>query len=437
VNFLINRLVNCLAFAGTLNFGALFSNLTKTGVVSPSGSTTFQNSAPATAQALAAASAATAQPGTSDLSNLRIGGSGPIGGSGDDGSTTGSVTDFSPAPTPQPRMITPTFAQASSGGTNPLSNQLTSKGKLLSLILGGAEGAARGAQASLPINGGHTGVGLGPALSAGFETPLVMKSQQNTLAMQQLEQEKEKAQIAALPIQAQTELALKRSQTNWYNNRGEAVGEHNLKSGDTLVDKDGNVIQHGASVADTAQQRETGKLAGTVGAVTNAGGTPIQVLSALGVKNPTDKNTTTAQMYLDNAGGDAGAAIQAMNADRVATSNSINTNIAKLRSVDGGDTPAVSRMVKSDPQYSGYQQQRAALISKMATAQADPFADPKAVTSLQSQTDGLTQKMIARRTALGGTTSGAVPPGPQQPFTHVSSDGHWGWNGTKWVATGR
>jgi hypothetical protein len=175
------------------------------------------------------------------------------------------------------------------------------------------------------------------------------------------------------------------------------------------------LLGRGADVGDVAKSKQAGKEAGTVAAVQNAGGTPAQVLSALGVKNPTDKNTTTAQMYLDSNDGDPAAAIKAMNADRVSTSNSIHANIARLRSIDGGDSPAVSRMVKSDPQYSGYQKQRDALVSRLATEQANSFSDPKVVSSLQTQTDALTQKMIARRAALGGgTTPSAAPPKTQK-----------------------
>jgi hypothetical protein len=414
MQFLIKYLANNLAFAGTRFFGAIFSKLTRPAVTQPDGQTQyFDNSALAT-QALAAGSAKTTQPGTSDLSNLRIGGSGPIGGPGDDGSTTGSVTDFSPVAAPQPKMGQPTFAQASGGGTTPLSNELTSKGKVLSLLLTAGQGAARGAAASVPTNP-HISPGLGPSIEAGFETIPALKQQQNTLAMQQLEQQKEKAQIASLPLQAAMQRQLMGSEIDRNEAMADTRGNFTSRPGDLRFDAHGNLLGRGADVGDVAKSKQAGKEAGTVAAVQNAGGTPAQVLSALGVKNPTDKNTTTAQMYLDSNDGDPAAAIKAMNADRVSTSNSIHANIARLRSIDGGDSPAVSRMVKSDPQYSGYQKQRDALVSRLATEQANSFSDPKVVSSLQTQTDALTQKMIARRAALGGgTTPSAAPPKTQK-----------------------
>jgi hypothetical protein len=307
--------------------GQLFSNLTKSGIQQPNGQTTFQDSPAATAQALAAASAATAQPGTSSI--VGAGGGAPqipLDGQPD----TNRVIDSAPPVAPQPKVVQPTFAQATSGGTDPFSSTLTSKGKVLSGLLVAMQGAARGAAASVPTNP-HISPGLGPAMEAGFETIPALKSQQNTLTLQELEQQKEKAQIAALPLQAQTELALKRAQTSWYNQRGEAVGEHNLKAGDTLVDKDGNVIRQGASPQDIAAARQAGKDAGTVAAVRSAGGTPEQVLAALGVK-ASKQNTSLAQMYLDKNGGDPGLAIKNMNADKV----SFHAGLPAARKSGGG-----------------------------------------------------------------------------------------------------
>lgn len=407
--------------------GKLFSNLTNSGVQQPNGQTSFQNNPAATGQALALASAATAQPGTSNVN----------GTINDDGSDNTTVTQNAPPVTAQPRVVTPSFGQANDGGTNPFSNELTSKGKVLSLLLTAGMGAARGAAAAVPTNP-HISPGLGPSIEAGFSTIPALKEQQNTLAQQQLEQQKETAQIAALPLQAQTELGLKRAQTAWYNQRGESVGEHDLKAGDTLVDKDGNVIQQGASVAAAAQQKESGKLAGTVGAVQSAGGTPIQVLTALGVKNPTDKNTNTAQMYLDANNGDPGAAIKAMNADHLQLATGIHSAIAALHAPGAGLSAAQQRQLKSDPEYAGLAAQQAALSRKLGEMQSDPFADPKAVTTAQQSATAVATRMSAARSRVfGGGAASPNTPGPQQPFSHVSSDGKWGWNGVTWVATGR
>src|ERR1035438_2070978 len=292
--------------------GSIFSSLTKPGVQHPSGATTnYDNPAQAT-QALAAASAATAQPNTSSVD----------GTIGPDGSSTVLANNNAQAPVAaQPKIVTPTWQQAQEKP-----ELMTKGGKLLSLLQTGLEGAARGAAAGVPTNP-HISPGLGPSLAAGVETPFAMKQQANALLQQNLEQQKEKAQIAALPLQAQTELGLKRAQTEWYNQRGEAVGEHNLKPGDTLVDKDGNVVTHGGSVADTAAAKAQGKGAGTIAAVQNAGGTIEQAFAALGIKNPTPQNKTEMQAYIDANKGDIGAAIKQRNADRVNTSGAIHAAI--------------------------------------------------------------------------------------------------------------
>jgi hypothetical protein len=336
-----------------------------------------------------------------------------------------------PPESAQPQITRPTWQQAQASD-NPA--ELTKGGKLASLLQVGLEGAARGAAAGVPTNP-HISPGLGPSLEAGVETPFAMKQQANALLQQNLEQQKEKAQIAALPLQAQTELGLKRAQTEWYNQRGEAVGEHNLKPGDVLVDKDGNVVTHGGSVADTAAAKAQGKGAGTIAAVQNAGGTIEQAFAALGIKNPTPQNKTEMQAYIDANKGDIGAAIKQRNADRVNTSGAIHASIAKLHAVDGGDSPTTVRTVNADPQYSGLKQQRNALLSRLAAEQASGAIDAPTVNALQTQADTLTQKMTARRSQIVPTPNAAPVTSSHAPgqFSHVSASGKYGWNGQNWV----
>jgi hypothetical protein len=69
------------------------------------------------------------------------------------------------------------------------------------------EGAARGAAAGIPVNGGHTGVGIGPSLLAGVETPFAMKEQSNQLVQQNLENQRAQAQIQMIPLQRMQTLA--------------------------------------------------------------------------------------------------------------------------------------------------------------------------------------------------------------------------------------
>jgi hypothetical protein len=179
-------------------FSKLSSNLTNPGILSPNGS--MQYSTPAgIGPALAEASAATAQPGTSDVTgNIGQPQISPTSGDVVNGPDQQTSKFIDPVASPQPRVQTPTWAQAQASD-NP--QELTTKGKALSLLLSGVEGAARGLAAGVPINGGHTSVGLGPSLLAGVETPFAMKEQSNQLLQQNLEQQKEKAQIAALPQQ--------------------------------------------------------------------------------------------------------------------------------------------------------------------------------------------------------------------------------------------
>jgi hypothetical protein len=411
--------------------GKLFANLTNAGVQSPSGSTQFYSSPASATQALAQASNATAQPDSASVN-------GSINPDGTENETSTMV----PTPTPpQPKMVTPSWsdAQASSPGFPLANKELTTRGKALTLLLQTGLGALEGDAAVRSSGSPRTGyAGASTGGVAGARIPFEEAEQANTLAEQALERQRTAAQTAAIPGQAQAELDLKHAQTAWYNGKGAVVGEKDLKPGDILVNRNGDVIGQGADVAANAQAKQTGKLAGTAAAVTNAGGTPAQVLAALGVKNPTQKNTNVAQMYLDANNGDPGAAIKAMNADKVATSNSIHTTIAKLRSVDGADTPGVRATINADPQYSGLKRQRDTLLSKLADEQASGVVDTATVNGLQAQADTLTQKMISRRAQIvPRPTAHATAQPTAQPFTHVSSDGKWGWNGRQWVATGK
>jgi hypothetical protein len=168
-------------------FSKLSSNLTNPGILSPNGS--MQYSTPAgIGPALAAASAATVQPNTSTVD----------GTLGPDGTSTVTENNNAPAQVSQPpRVLTPTWQQAQASD-NPA--ELTTKGKALSLLLSGVEGAARGMAAGVPTNP-HISPGLGGALAAGVETPFAMKEQSNQLIQQNLEQQRAQAQIQAIPLE--------------------------------------------------------------------------------------------------------------------------------------------------------------------------------------------------------------------------------------------
>jgi hypothetical protein len=184
--------------------GSLFSNLTHTGVQQPNGQTSFQNNPAATGQALALASAATAQPNTSNVDGTlnpdtytqEVAG-GPLTKQSSDNTT---VTQNAPPVTAQPRVVTPSFGQANDGGTNPFSSALTTKGKVLSGLLVAMQGAARGAAASVPTNP-HISPGIGPALAAGVETPFAMKQQQNELEKEGAQNKLIASQISMAPLQ--------------------------------------------------------------------------------------------------------------------------------------------------------------------------------------------------------------------------------------------
>jgi len=391
-----------VVFGGAI-FSKLTGGLTNPGVQAPgpNGQTTFYPNPAAADMALASASARTAAPGGSSID----------GSIGPDGTENETATNTPPPDNPQPKLVQPSWAdaQASSPGAPLANKELTSKGKLLSLLIqtgiGAGEGYAAASQGSPRF--GYPGAGVG--FAAGARVPMQIAENANALREEQLKQNLTSAQISALPQQQHAELAKTQAETNWYNQRGEAVGLHSLKPGDILVNKDGETLGNGADVGATAQAKATGKAEGTAEAVTSMGGTPAQVLSALGVKTPTEKNTSTAQMYLDAANGDPGAAIKAMNNDRTQHSITLHSLIANLRPTASSD----NAQLRSDPTYTGLLRQRDGLLQAANHELINGELDPNSATTvakLQSQADGLTQQMNARRAAILKPSSSTASP---------------------------
>ena len=205
--------LSSFVFGGAL-FGKLTSGLTNPGLQTPDGQTTFPGSPSATAQALAASSAKTAQPGTSTVDGtlgaptvtssqsapVPDGGIGPVQDNidsvtpGQDKTTVGN----SDAPIgAQPKLVPQTWAHANSA-KDP-SSQMTTKGNVLSLLLDAGRGAANGMAAGVPTNP-HISPGIGPSLAAGFNTPFMEKQKQNALTQEELEQQEKQAQIQNIPL---------------------------------------------------------------------------------------------------------------------------------------------------------------------------------------------------------------------------------------------
>jgi hypothetical protein len=151
-------------------FGNLKNSLTNTGVADPNtGQVTFPkpNDLP---RALAP------QPGTLQPASASMGPNGDV-------SFTQPDQQF-------PQRVKPSFLQAASigadpGGANALSPGLSKGGKLLTMLLGGLQGALAGQAASeqsVLQSGGRRSSGLGTGFMAGLEQPT-----QNALQQQQLE----------------------------------------------------------------------------------------------------------------------------------------------------------------------------------------------------------------------------------------------------------
>ena len=217
--------------------GSIFSRLMKQGVATPDGAPTQYYDNPG--QAIALASSKTAQPNTSSINGPNGGapqiplptitstqvGDTPPGGMGPMQSPNLSVTPgqdnttvgMQDAPIgTQPRLVKPSFAEANATG-GPLSDKLTSKGKILSFLIDAAQGAAAGDAAARTGDPRHGYAGLGSAAEAGFNVPIQNAQRRNALEQQQLEMQKTQAQTAAIPGHAAAELAEMQARTGNLN----------------------------------------------------------------------------------------------------------------------------------------------------------------------------------------------------------------------------
>ena len=347
-------------------FAKLTSGLTNTGVQSPDGTTTFQPNSAATGKALAAASAATAQPGTSSINGPNGGApqiplptitttqqDGPMGdGSGpilprpdittvDPGQDRNVVTQNAPIVGAQPKLVHPTYAQALSSG-NP--SEVSTKGTVLHLLMEAGLGALAGDAAARTRDASGRYPGASAGFVAGMNLPFQQQERANALAQQQAAIAHTRAETAAIPGMSAADLALKQAQTGYFGARTDVTG--NKKVGDQIIGPDGKVIYSGltpAQISANAAAAASGKATGKATAITNAGGTPEQVLTALGVKDHSQPNTSVAQMYLDRNNGDPDAAIKQMQADKISFHNSTPAAAARKNGgsmKDFGPAPA-------------------------------------------------------------------------------------------------
>jgi len=183
------------------------------------------------------------------------------------------------------RMVTPSFADANQSGASPFANPaLTTKGKALDLLLQAGLGALAG-DAAARQGSPRTGYpGAAAGAEAGVNVGFQQQQRANELKNEQLEQQLKSAEIAALPIQQQTELRLKNNQADWYGARGQAAGDRTLNPGQEMVGRGGQVIATGADPGDVAGEKTTAQLNARIAAITAQGGGSKEILSALGVK---------------------------------------------------------------------------------------------------------------------------------------------------------
>jgi hypothetical protein len=362
----------------------------------------------------------------------------------------------------QPRLVKPSFAEANATG-GPLSDKLTSKGKILSFLIDAAQGAAAGDAAARTGDPRHGYAGLGSAAEAGFNVPIQNAQRRNALEQQQLEMQKTQAQTAAIPGHAAAELAEMQARTGNLNAQANRRENYTVP-GVGLVSPDASqpngyrvVVPEPAKGKDLGdadsrhawlQQRDPN----------NKIWTPSEqaAFEATGQfpKNAAEKNPTEWSLRMDAqdsdpaVSGPANKALQQAEQDRI----NFHKSLQKVNDPSAGMTAAQKRTLGSNPDWtSGQEELRGAnesLAKNYAFAQLDPKSDPESDPQVQADRKHVAAVLgrmeAAKSRALGGSSnapaSNVTPVASHQTaqsFSHVSSDGKWGWNGTSWVATGK
>lgn len=215
--------------------GSVGSNLTNTGVQQVPAAPTIYTNPVAAGQLVAADSAAATMPGRSDMSgtitpptltSTQVGDT-PPAGIGPMQDPAVSVTE-NPDATSTPRFTAAPVGQqpiVSHPSFDPIMHpeQLSTKGKILDLVLqtgmGVANGLAAGSEA-LARSGGRVNPGIGPSMAAGFATPGNLRQQAVERQAQETslgqDAQLRQAQITNIPLQRQmigADLANKMSST--------------------------------------------------------------------------------------------------------------------------------------------------------------------------------------------------------------------------------
>jgi hypothetical protein len=449
--------------------GGIFAGLTKPGIAAPGQPTQFFDNLGQAGHAEAADAAKTIQPSTSTMQTpLTI---------NQDGSSAGGSATTGSAPTPvQPQMIIPTWQQAQASGGGELSAMnpmLSTKGKVLGTLLQAGLGAAVG-DAAARQGSPRTGYpGASAGAMAGMQLPFQQRQQQMELENEQLAQQRQRAQIAALPGTLQQERDLRASEIAKNNAVSDRKEVFQAKDGSILErQSDGSLKSLYAApdkpdAADTVQGRQeiiskmkaaaygtpdldasgnlTGRTAGVPYSLTPAQETAFLLTGK--IPETKEGNPNQSELLLRAAQGDQTAlkALQLQSDNEIRTHNGYNAN-SDLDGMSAGQ----QRAIKNDAQWSNINRRMGALTQQYARQAA---FDPDGAKALSAQIDDLANQAEQRKAQIlqGGKLSlkgsnqptaipmavSHQPSAPAQQFSHLSASGKFGWNGTQWVPTGK
>ena len=142
-------------------------------------------------------------------------------------------------------------------------------------------------------------------------------------------------------------------------------------------------------------EKTTAQLNARIAAITAQGGGSKEILSALGVKEPSPKAIRELDVYAQMAGGDYVKGLQLKRQADLSDKEALHQSIANIGNAASGLTPAQQRQLNADPEWRGLQTEQAALSRKLGEMDSDQFTDPDDMRTARANATNLQQKAQA------------------------------------------
>lgn len=423
--------------------------LTRPEVISPDGSVQTVDSPAAAGMAMAAAARNGVNPSTANV-NGTLDYNGMVqdeagGQLRPDTSENLSIVNTPGASTPQPRIVKPSFGDVVAQ-EGPFSPKLSKGGLLAAVLATAAQGAANGMAASVPINGGRTSVGVGPAMAAGFNVPVENQMRRLSFQREELDQQREAAQIAAMPAMQDLDRRLKQSEIDAREAQANRRENYTVP-GVGLVTPDANspngykvVVAEpskGKSLDDPNERTTYISQIDPKGELLSPRERAGYIATGQWPKETAEHAPSLLQWIADSNSPDPNVSAPAKRNLSAYRQNTAETHQAMRDPGEDGLSAAQMRRLNSDPNYSALKAQRQNLLKVQAES---AMWNPDGAAKLGDQISALTAQMQAaqagilkkgggfRNLNIAGTSvlsSHAPTVAQATPTTHVFNVAQW------------